>query len=201
MKGLAARYANLSPAECRRMLKSAGVPTKPYRRPAKGVATPLILVGPVANVTFAVAPPSSPYGVLDCRMALTIGELVEILARHEVVGARVDNFYRPQARLPGKRKPSQHRHGLAMDLVSFRLRDGRTLDVERDYQGAIGAPSCGPDAKLAQESDEAIRLRNLLCDIARQGLFHHVLTPNYDAAHRDHLHLDIKRDNRWYSVN
>jgi hypothetical protein len=33
-----------------------------------------------------------------------------------------------------------------------------------------------------------------VCDIVRSGLFHHVLTPSYDAAHRDHLHLDIKRE-------
>jgi hypothetical protein len=39
-------------------------------------------------------------------------------------------------------------------------------------------------------------LRNIVCAAARAGLFHHVLTPNYDAAHRDHLHLDIKRDAR-----
>jgi hypothetical protein len=46
-----------------------------------------------------------------------------------------------------------------------------------------------------------ILLRNFVCKMAAGGWFHHVLTPNHDRAHESHLHLDIKRDSRWLSLD
>jgi len=139
-----------------------------------------------------VPPKTSKYGLLDCRLALALDDLTRVLAKHHVVGISVGNFHRPRARL-SKRVKSQHHYGLAADIVSFSLDDGRTLLVERDWQSDIGAPVCGPEATLRVPTDEAVRLRNLVCDVARQKLFHHMLSPSYDAAHREHLHWDIKR--------
>ena len=50
--------------------------------------------------------------------------------------------------------------------------------------------------EVQEACDEAVSLRNLFCDVARSGLFHHLLTPSYDLAHKNHLHLDIKRDSK-----
>jgi len=112
-----------------------------------------------------------------------------------VVEVRVDNMYRPHAHLPGKKKPSQHSYGLALDLTRLKLSDGRELVIERDFQGAIGEPVCGSGAPAALSGDAKL-LRDLICDVARSGLFHHILTPNHDAAHRNHFHLDIARGAR-----
>jgi hypothetical protein len=117
------------------------------------------------------------------------------LKRHDVVEVGVDNMYRPHAHLPGKKKPSQHSYGLAIDMTRLKLADGRELVVERDFQGALGEPVCGADARPELESD-ALRLRDLICDVARSGSFHHILTPNHDVAHRNHFHLDIARGAR-----
>jgi hypothetical protein len=95
--------------------------------------------------------------------------------------------------LPGRRTHSQHRYGLAIDLVAFGLADESELSVENDWQGERDKPVCGPDSRLTEPTERAIALRNVVCDIARSGIFHHILTPSYDEAHRDHLHLDIKR--------
>ena len=111
------------------------------------------------------------------------------------VEVRVDNMYRPKAHLPGKKKPSQHSYGLAIDLTRLKLSDGTELIVERDFDGAIGEPVCGKEAREGL-GKEAGKLRDLICDIARAELFHHILTPNHDAAHRDHFHLDIARNAR-----
>ncbi len=70
------------------------------------------------------------------------------------------------------------------------------LVVERDWQGAIGSPPCGPGSTLGEPTDEAIRLRNLVCAIAATKLFDTILTPNYDLAHHDHVHFDLRRDAR-----
>lgn len=188
----AMRHASLYPAACRAELSRQKLDVKRVGGDTRGIATPLRLPQTLNGVRFITAPKTSKYGLLDCRLALTLAELATVLARHEVVSIRIDNFYRPWAKL-SKRVKSQHHYGLAMDIVSFGLKDGRTLLVERDWQAGIGDTVCGPDAVMHEATDEAVRLRNLVCDVAREKLFHHMLSPSYDAAHRDHLHWDIKR--------
>lgn len=133
---------------------------------------------------------------MDCRLALALGELAKVVAEYDVAAVRIDNSYRPRAHLPGSRRPSQHNYGLAADIMGFVLTDGRTLDIKQEWPAALGAPACGPDAKLGSDRAEVRELRNIVCAIARARLFHHMLTPNYNAAHRDHVHVDLQRNNR-----
>ena len=69
---------------------------------------------------------------------------------------------------------SQHALGRAIDIAGFRLADGSTVSVEHDW----AAP--GPK-------------RLFLLHLARRACEHFsvVLTPNSDADHYNHLHLDI----------
>lgn len=207
--GPASEFANLSPSECRRRLSQAGLNKDSFERrgPTNGVATPLRIVAPVGGVRFIVPPAGSPYGTLDCRQALLWMKIAPVLVEHRVASIRIDNFYRNRARIRAGKK-SQHAYGLAADVVSITLEDGRVLDVEDDFLGKRGSPVCGPRATIsappgvgAEKIEKAVLMRNWVCDLARRGAFHHILTPNYNAAHRDHLHLDIKRDNRWLSVD
>lgn len=161
--------------------------------PAKGIATPLRLKGPLHGVTFVTPGGKSPYGMLDCRLALTLDQLSEVLARHGVTRVLIDNLYRPGAKLPGSRKPSQHGYGLAADIVGFVLEGGQELSVEHDWGAELGDPVCGPEARVEPETEAGVELRNLVCDVARAGLFHHMLTPCFNAAHENHVHFDLKR--------
>ncbi len=68
---------------------------------------------------------------------------------------------------------SEHATADAVDIAGFRLEDGTQVSVLRDWDDG------GP--KSAFLSD----VRNGACD-----LFATVLSPDYNAAHRDHLHLD-----------
>jgi hypothetical protein len=174
-------------------LKRRGLPVERDTGAAQGIAIPVRVTGDMHGVRFFAPGRKSVYGKLDCRLALALDELASVLSRHGVVVVRVDNLYRPRARLPGRRKHSQHRYGLAIDLVAFGLADESELSVENDWHGERDRPVCGPEARLTEPTERAILLRNLVCDIARAGIFHHILTPSYDEAHRDHLHLDIKR--------
>jgi hypothetical protein len=191
----ARHFANLSPAQCRAELAKSALPVERDRRPTPGVATGTRVVGPLHGVRFVVPPRSSPYGVVDCRLTLAFGALADVLAAHGVTAVFVDNVYRARAHLPGSRRPSQHNYALAADVTSFQLADGRRLVIERDWPAALGAAPCGPEAELGSDTAEALELRNLVCDIASHQLFHHILTPNFDAAHSNHVHLDLQRDN------
>lgn len=68
---------------------------------------------------------------------------------------------------------SEHATANAIDIAAFRMADGREVLVLRDWESG-GARS----AFLAEVRDGA-------CE-----LFATVLSPDYNEAHRDHLHLD-----------
>ncbi len=194
LRGLASKFASLTSGQCRAELARRKIATSRPRKAASGVAAPLRLDGPLHGVRFVAPGPKSVYGTLDCRLALALDELAALLAQRGVALVRVDNMYRPKAHLPGQRKPSQHAYGLAIDIVGFELASGESLEVERDWHGELGPAPCGPSARLTQPVDAAVNLRNLVCEVARSGIFHHLLTPSYDAAHKNHVHFDIKRD-------
>jgi Extensin-like protein C-terminus len=193
----ASRWVGLSGSQCLAEVARRKLGVTRFRGAAVGVATPVRVTGPIGGVRFVTPGGKSPYGILDCRLALALSELAPLLKRYEVTEARVDNMYRPHAHLPGKKKPSQHSFGLAADLTRLKRADGTELVVERDFQGAIGEPVCGDGARARSElSSDASALRDLICEVARSGLFHHILTPNHDQAHHDHFHLDIARGAR-----
>ncbi|SFP79416.1 extensin family protein [Sphingomonas rubra] len=68
---------------------------------------------------------------------------------------------------------SEHSTADAIDIAGFRLADGRRITVARDWQG----------------DDDAARFLRAVRDGACD-LFATTLSPDYNAAHRDHLHLD-----------
>lgn len=69
---------------------------------------------------------------------------------------------------------SQHASANALDVAGFRLADGRRISVLADWSG---------------EGDKARFLRQISAGACRS--FGTVLGPEYNAAHRNHLHLDM----------
>lgn len=68
---------------------------------------------------------------------------------------------------------SQHATGNAIDIAAFVLEDGRRIAVLGDWRDET------PEARFLH------RVRDGACQI-----FGTVLSPDYNEAHRDHLHLD-----------
>ena len=98
---------------------------------------------------------------------------------------------RPRWAPPGTRHPA----GLAIDLGALRKRDGTWLSVAQHFGGRIGAPTCGPASKPPTTGVGA-ELWAIVCEAASAGLFTYVLSPNYDADHADHFHMEIKGSSR-----
>ena len=82
---------------------------------------------------------------------------------------------RPVNNVAGNR-PSAHGLAAALDFSGVRLRDGRRITVAGDWSGN------GPEARFLR------RIRDEGCEV-----FGTVLSPEYNTAHRDHLHLDASR--------
>ena len=71
---------------------------------------------------------------------------------------------------------SEHATADALDVTGFRLADGERVTVLDDWQGS------GAKAQFLRD------VRDGAC-----GVFSSVLSPDYNAAHRDHLHFDVAR--------
>ncbi len=74
--------------------------------------------------------------------------------------------------MAGKR--SEHAHANAIDIAAFTLTDGRRVSIEKNWNGG------GPEAQFLR------RIRESACK-----RFPTVLSPDYNAAHYNHLHFDM----------
>jgi D-alanyl-D-alanine dipeptidase len=92
--------------------------------------------------------------------------------------------------------PSRHPAGLAIDVAKLHKRGGEWLDVASHFSGHIGARTCG-DGALMPADDKARELWSIICEALAGRVFTYVLTPNYNLAHRDHFHMEIKAGARW----
>ena len=86
-----------------------------------------------------------------------------------VYACRSVNNGRPNTR------PSAHSRAAALDFSGVRLRDGRRISVRDDWNGD------GPEAAFLK------RIRDDACRV-----FGTTLSPDYNAQHQDHLHLEAE---------
>lgn len=174
--GLRLRLLALSPGACRATLQRAGlgVAAAPPRPLVEGCGYDDGVT--LSGLALAPAP------VMRCPLAATYA----LFERHVLQGAAERRFgarvvavghYGTYAcrnvyhRASGRR--SQHATANALDLASARLSTGRVVTVAGgwDEPGAAG-----------------LFLRDLRAGAC--GLFGTVLSPDYNAAHADHFHLD-----------
>ncbi len=73
------------------------------------------------------------------------------------------------------RRMSEHASANAIDIAGFTLADGRVITVAQGWRG--------PDRAFLHD------VRDGACRV-----FQAVLSPDYNAAHHDHLHFDLGRD-------
>lgn len=166
------------PGRCRAVLSAAGV--RFQEAPARRVGDCATIDAlRLHNPAVALSPPAP---VMTCPQALAyvfwtqhavqptaqaqLGERVTAIEHYGTYACR--NLY---GRATGAR--SQHAYANALDVAAFRTASGRRVRVLQDFDD--------PDA------------RGRFLRAARDGAcpwFGAVLSPDYNAAHRDHFHLD-----------
>jgi hypothetical protein len=124
-----------------------------------------------------------PAALLRCEMIPAvekwIAEVVQPAARRHfglhVIEVKVAASYgcRPMNHVDGARL-SEHGHANALDVSGVQLADGRWVMVKSGWWGDL------------RERGFLRQLHGGACSV-----FTTVLGPNYDANHRDHLHLDL----------
>ncbi|MDZ4376435.1 MAG: extensin family protein [Phenylobacterium sp.] len=183
--GLATRAkfdaAASDPALCRAVLAEGGIDFVDEPSRTRGACT----TDNTVRLGEGALPLSPARPVMTCPMALSYA----FWTRHDLQAAARDELDRPIARIEhygtfacrnvygratGAR--SQHAYANALDVAAFRTTSGAQVSVVRDFRGE--------DAEgrfLRRARDSACRW------------FRATLSPDYNAAHADHLHLDRGR--------
>lgn len=132
----------------------------------------------------------SPPPVVTCSLALALArfELLVDAEAQQYLGVSVRSIeqggsYNCRNMARFSNMVSEHSYGNAIDVLRFRLRDGRTLSVLQHF----GRPGSEPT------SAEGKFLRALARRAFDDGVFSVVLTEFFDRLHRDHFHLDMAR--------
>jgi len=198
----AARYGALTPAECLSELGRRGISFKSEAH-ALGVRIPVRLLGPVGGVVYRTDEPdaarrASPWEVFDCRLVLSLCDFGEILAKHEVVEARIFSAWRPPPKRWKGSVGRRHQGGLAVDVRSFRKASGEELVILQHFEGRMGASVC--ESGREPSRPEGKELLSIACGAAAAHLFNSILTPNYDVPHKNHFHLELTPDVGWFML-
>jgi hypothetical protein len=199
------RYANLSNEQAFAELARRHVAYATVESGAPGVRAPIRLRGPLHGVLFHSSLPAAerettPFEILDARLALSLDDFAAVLANHDVVEVVHFTMYRPHdggstEELEGGLV--RHPGGMAIDVGALRKRNGALLVVATHWAPAIGAKTCGVGARR-QASRRGRELQSIVCEASDLRLFQAMLTPHWNRAHHDHLHLELKPDTRWF---
>lgn len=177
-----ARLTNDS-GRCLELLRSAGLAEQPYVQPVPADSrcrfADGVRIRPEGPRSIAYAPRSL---VTSCPVAAALAlwerDVVQPAARRHFDSsvAQIDHAGSYSCRrLYGRAEGafSEHATANAVDILGFRLANGRRVSVLRDWRG---------------DPVEAAFLRDVragACD-----LYSTVLSPDYNVAHADHFHLD-----------
>jgi hypothetical protein len=132
-----------------------------------------------------VGTPVSNLGPVTCPLAERFAGWIEFgvtRAADQILGssiARIETFGSYSCRtIAGSGKLSQHAHANAIDVAAFVLTDGRRISVAEHWR---------------DRGNKGEFLRAIHASACRR--FGTVLSPDYDAAHRDHFHVDMGAGN------
>lgn len=176
-------------ARCRRLLRRAGIDFTPLpvRRDGPNCGyDDAVRLEDSGTATIDYNPPSVG---LSCPVAAALSlwewHVVQPAALRRL-GSRVasiDTFGSYNCRRIYGRSSgdwSEHARANAIDIAGFRLEDGRRISVAGDWKDG------GAKGRFLRDA------RNGAC-----RLFASTLSPDYNAAHHDHFHLDEASRGRW----
>lgn len=169
-----------SAGECKDELAARHVSFTPTTR--KGIADAVEITGPLGGILVHGDDPL----VIDCSLAVSLDEAGRYMRDLGIDKATFASAY-SRRNVRGTNRPSKHSFGLAIDVSSFSGPDVGTLSVARDYEQGLGDDVDCLGHPLTRAGAE---LKVLQCQLVRSGLFHLVLSPDFDDAHHDHFHLE-----------
>lgn len=178
---------------CHAMLDALGLDWD-VAGPNRGIADPVRVQPVIHGVRYRYVSNAEPTPMLmDCGLAPRLARLSDLLVPYgidEVIHIGIYNYRCIGGGDPDVDMctPSQHAYARAIDLHAFGLAGSDVeYSTETDFVITTRADSC----PIPSSSEPDRVLKELACTLVREGVFQIVLTPNYNAAHRNHYHVDL----------
>lgn len=181
-------------ATCRAWLDQYGI-AYTVASPHDGVDDPVTLTTPINGMVYRYLGNASPRAsfFMDCTLARSLVRAAPHWRTRGVVEVQDIGVY--NYRCIGTGTPpncpqgmSQHAYAKAIDLARFVHADGTTYTVETDW---VIDPTGGGTCSAATEDPKDDWLHRVICDLKADAVWNIALTPNYNADHRDHFHVDL----------
>lgn len=155
------------------------------------VDMPVKLKSDVGGIKYSHIDKSDKFSIMDCRLVVALAGWAPVLNKYKVKEIVHMRAYSPKARVGGGTKVSGHSYALALDVARLIFKDSKELSIKEDWTDHRKVEPC-----TAQESSNETlsgkMLRSITCDTANANLFSVILTPHYNRAHYDHLHMEIE---------
>jgi len=115
-------------------------------------------------------------------------ELSEMLAEYDIVEVAHIGTYNCRV-IGGTNTLSRHGYGDALDIAAFITRDGTEYNVVEHWEHGVTSNFRTVEGQMLYE---------LSREIYNRQIFNYVLTPEFNAAHDNHFHIDLTPGNRFY---
>lgn len=178
--------------DCEGKLRAAGVVFAKAELPVRQGNAKRPTCGAEQAVVYKRGPAGVSYNgppVVSCGLALGMARLETVLneeaERH--LGSKVARIEQGGTyncrRMARFDMVSEHAYANGIDIRSVTLKNGRKLSVLQHF-GKVDAEPKRPESRF---------LRSVANRAYDEGMFSVVITPFFDALHRDHLHFDQAR--------
>jgi hypothetical protein len=161
-----------------------------------GIADPITVMLPLNGMAYRYSGNTSQRKTLygDCTLMKSLAQAAPIERAHdiqEVIDIGIYNYRCiDQSLTPPNCSMSQHAYAKAIDLAEFVTGDGTHYSVLNDWVIDTSGSTC----TAATENDKDAWLHQLICELKGEKIWNIVLTPNYNADHRNHFHVDLTKD-------
>jgi hypothetical protein len=184
---------------CREQLDLYGV-TYDEAGAQPGVDDALQLHVPVNGMSWRYsgnAAPRTSFAVVDCSLALSLAQAAPLLRARGVVEVTDIGVYNYRC-IGGVGTPpdcpngiSQHAYAKAIDIAGLTDEAGTFYSVNDDW---VIDPDAEETCDAPTEAGADDFLHRAICELKAAGVWNIVLTPNYNADHRNHFHVDLTPD-------
>ena len=159
-----------------------------------GVKDPVTASMPINGIAYRVSGAARQTMFGDCSLIKSLAQAASHWRRRQIVEVTDLGVYNYRCKNNNGTPPncptglSEHSFGNAIDLNAFKAADGTTYSVTTDWV-------IDPDAQKTCMADTVEGkdrfLHEMICELKAAGVWTIVLTPNYNALHRDHFHVDL----------
>ncbi|MEW5849882.1 MAG: extensin family protein [Myxococcota bacterium] len=142
------------------------------------IDTPILLASPVHGVDYReTGRRLAEHLLVSCEMADAVDRMTQVLARLDIVEVEHVGTYNCRG-IAGSSRLSAHATGRALDVKGFERATGEPVNIQRDWNG--------------RSREKREWLRKVVKELKVSGIFRLILTPDSDARHHDHFHLEIR---------